>query len=230
MPETFCATFDGVDYTYRALTIEEIQFSHQIQDETELEDHFVNLATLEPEINWDKIKAGIVTQLAELIMSVSGILDLESITGYLGQTRDRISTDVISIMKAYILAAMPAYTLEELDSLTIRQMIDRVVLSEQILTLQQAIMGIESDGVKIHIVPVDQEEPKASGKSQKRRTETKEDLLRKIHKSEAKTVDQFAPGTERRHMLNDLDEDLLEKMVGQADSQDPIAAKLFGKR
>jgi predicted YcjX-like family ATPase len=172
---------------------------------------------------------------------VSGILDVETVKNYLTDSRNRLSNDVISMMKSYIIAAMPSYKDNELDGLTIKQMIEKVVLSEQILSVQQAVMGIQSDGVKVQIMSAAEyeamQEPQQE-KSKKKLNITAEEALQQIKKVEKETVNprdipMFQRDTKKTPKptikTEDLDPELLVKMMGQAEANDPIAAKLFGK-
>lgn len=226
--DIFGIELDGTEFVYRALTLNEINYVSRI-DEQDTEDYYVKNALLYPvEFDVDDMRAGDFKILAEAIMSVSGILDVETVKNYLADSRQRITNDVISVMKAYVIAAMPTYRDDELDNLTIKQMIEKVVLSEQILTLQQAIMGIESDGVKVQIISAEeQQEAQKPPPTKKQIKRTREELLQQVRGEERETVNPRMRATEG---LNSIPDDLLEKIAqgAEPDPSDPIAAKLFG--
>jgi hypothetical protein len=215
----------GTTYYYRALSLQEIKESDKLEDETEREDFIVNLCVVYPDIDFDKIKAGYINVLAEAIMSSSGILDLDTVLEYLHSAREFYSHDAVSILKAYVISAMPSYSDESLENYTIKSLINKVAMSEQILTLKQSIMGIHSDGVKVEIVPLDQVE-----KAKPENKMTKEQLLSRISKTDRETANARMLDPTLKQKLSEIDEDLLRKALGETSSNDPIAAKLHGGR
>lgn len=232
--DIFGIELGGVEYIYRALTIDEINSASQFKDDVDIEDYYVKTAVLYPEnFDVDNVSAGYIMTLAEAIMSVSGILDVETVKKYLEDTRVKITNDVVSIMKAYIIAAMPTYREDELDSLTIKGMIEKVVLSEQILTLKQAVMGVPSEGVKVQIISAEEfeevQKPKENKKLNKKKLDkTREQLLQELRSEERDTVNPRLKDLQPD--LSALPDDILEKVAKakEPDVDDPIAAKLFG--
>lgn len=229
--DIFGIELDGVEYIYRSLTLDEINKADQLLEDTDREDFYAKSAVLFPDkFDIDNMRAGDVITLAEAVMSVSGILDVETVKGYLIQARESLSSDVITVMKSYIIAAMPSYREEELNNFTMKQLIAKLVLAEQILTLQQVVMGLESDGVKVQIMTTEeykQATRPASAPKSRRMKKTREELLREMKNEELDTV--TGRYVENQRKLQDVSDDLLEKMSGKdVDPSDPVAAKLFG--
>jgi hypothetical protein len=205
-------------FVYRALTVEEI---NQIDDisggsSVEMEDLYVQTAILYPQ-NFDinTVKAGYVTQLAEEVMRVSGLIDPDFINSALQEERETVS-NLINMMKIFIISAMPTYNDEFLDTLTIRELISKTVLAEQILTLNQQIHGIATEGVKLEL---NSEEKQPSQKE----IVDKESLLRRIRKNE-KEFGSYDP--DKLNNLEEFDPELLIRASGVPLPNDPIAKKL----
>lgn len=221
--DIYTATLGDVDYYFRALTLDEIEHvQNRFVDEpssAELEDAYVELGVVYPKINIDRIKAGYVSSLAEQIMYVSGISDVEFTITTLDAERIALTEDIIGMMKVFVLTAMPSLTDEYLNSLNLKQLIKKVIQSEKILSLQQEVNGIASDGgVQFKIIAVQEEQAKPN------KAVNKEELLRRIRKDER----EMSNRTINTSVLEQLDEHLLEKAAGTIDPNDPIARKLMG--
>lgn len=222
--DVYAVNIDGREFAYRGLTMQEINDFERLADSSaDLEDLYVKSAIIYPD-NFDinKIKAGHVSSLAEAIGKISGT-NINFILNTLDAARLRAQEDIIVKIKAMILAAMPAYTEEYLSSLTMKQLLEKLVLSEEILTIHQVVNGVQStEGVRLELIPAEElEKPKRKAKPKV----DKETLLRRIASEERKTVNPTAPIPDIE-TLNELDETLLEKALGYVDSDDPIARKL----
>src|SRR5690606_20673345 len=106
----------GVDYVYRGLTVAEIKHAAQFSSETDQEDYYVRTALLCPaDVDVDRMLAGHFVKHAQAIISSSGLFDIDTVQRYLDTARLQLESDVLSVMKCYIIAAMPSYKDVELD-------------------------------------------------------------------------------------------------------------------
>lgn len=213
----------GQQYVYRALTLSEINEIDNNPDisSADVEDIYVQTAVLYPQdFDINRLKAGYVTQLAEQIMQVSGITDPDFITSSLNYDRDQMN-GMVNMMKVFIISAMPTYNDEYLDSLTMRELIFKTALAEQILTLNQQIQGIQTEGVKLEL-QFEQDQQHQQQPTQKEVID-KEVLLRRIRKQE-KESGSFDP--EAISKLDEFDPELLIRASGIPRADDPIARKL----
>lgn len=222
--EIFSVEFEGAPYYFRALTIGEIDriksYVGPNPSAIDLENIYVTVGLIYPQVDFNKIKAGYITKLAEEIMRISGVLDPMVIVEQLHRTRDGFEFELIEMMKVFILAAMPGVNEEYLNQLNLNQLIKKVIQSEKIFSLQQTAHGIQSDGVIFNIKPLNEEKPK-----QKRTNASKEELLRRIRADEKENV---GAKLDRSNLakLEEFDDTILEKAAGEIDPNDPIARKL----
>ena len=76
-------------------------------------------------------------------------------------------------MKAFVLATITSYTPEDLDNLTYTKLAQKVALSEKIMEIKQAILGIESTNVTLQLIDpeevMEQQEDKAKRYNQSRK-------------------------------------------------------------
>jgi hypothetical protein len=131
-------------YAFRALTIHEWEeiVKHAEWSSADAEDHIIDLALLWPEdFDLDSVPPGIVTTVAEEITEVSGFNNVHSVIHALNQAREDL--DYLGMAKAFIIAAMPAYTYDDLGEKTVPDLMELVAASEQILRLQALAMGAE---------------------------------------------------------------------------------------
>jgi hypothetical protein len=224
----YCATLGEQECYFRALSLQEIEDIDLItstQSSADAEDLYVKTAVLYPvDLDLDKIKPGYVTSLAEEIKGYSGISDISDIVMSLQQSREFLNFDIFNSMKAFVLSAMPQYTEEDLSQLTIQEMIHKVVMAERILSIQQSVNGIQSEGVQFTIFS-DEPEPQQKKAPQKAKV-TKEELLRRIKKDEMGMIDENKVRETDQSQLQNFDEDLLLKAAGVLKPEDPIARKL----
>lgn len=215
----------GKEYAYRALTLEELdKFNQLSESNADLEDIYVQNSIVYPlDFDMDKMKAGHISVLAEAVSQVSGI-SADFILKTLNEYRQIAEEDIVVKIKAMILAAMPVYSDEYINTLTIKQLLEKLVLSEEILTIQQVVNGIQSEnGIRLDIAPVN-EEPQTAKKPPK---VDKETLLKRIMKDERAVINPFELPPEVDYgQLEELDSDLLVKAAGYIDRDDPIAKKL----
>jgi hypothetical protein len=74
------------------------------------------------------------------------------------------ASEVRSLMKAFVLATISAYTPEDLDNLTYPKLAEKVALSEKIMEIKQAILAIESTNVSIQLIDPQEELEKQNQK------------------------------------------------------------------
>lgn len=224
--ELYFVEIAGKEYAYRALTLEELEtFAKLAESTADLEDIQVQNSVVFPlDFDLNKVKAGHISALAEAISNISG-LNADFILNTLAEYRKLAVEDILVKMKAMIIAAMPNYTDEYINTLTIKQLIQKLVLSEEILTIKQVVNGIQSEGgVRLEIAPVGDETQEPAKKPQK---VDKETLLQRIRKENQENVNPFTAQPDINYeKLNELDPDLLVKATGHIDKDDPIARKL----
>lgn len=213
----------GVEYFYRELSVNEIEWinAHEDWTDVDIEDAYVSAALIYPQSDLSNIKAGYVSQLAAAIMqdssaSTEGILHLFD---FMQSLREASETDVVMTMKAFILSAMPSYREEDLMQLTMDQLAKKVILSEKILSFNQAVNGIPSEeGVKLIFSRVDEESETSSYRMDEK---TMKKLAAKARAEDREESDYVAD-------LSQLDTAILAKMAGVPMANDPIARKLLG--
>jgi hypothetical protein len=231
--DIYVIALEDVEFYYRALTLQEIEDIDILTDtddssSAEAEDWYVKVGVLYPtEMDLDDYLPGTISALATSILQISGLTDATFIVNSLEEERDKIQTDVIDMMKAFIITAMPTYTEEGLNALTVKEMIKKVIFAEQIFNLKQTINGIESSGVTFTIKLKGEEEAKPESpraKATRRMDVNREELLRRIRADERGMVD--ATKMVDPEQLNKFDDELLVKASGVVDPEDPIARKL----
>jgi len=225
--DIFSIELGGTEFFYRALTLEEINIlGNVLEDDStsvDMEDLYVQNGIVYPSnFDIDKVKPGFVTTLAQHIMRVSGS-SAEYILETLFSLREQRDQDILFKIKAIIISAMPTHTDEYLDSLTVKQLLEKLVLSEEILTkLQEVHLGAAGAGVRLELAVKEEEKP---SKKQAKEKVDKETLLRRIKKD-----DRVGSGAQTAFQANeqikDLDEEILVKASGALKDDDPIARKL----
>jgi hypothetical protein len=153
---------------FRELTFAEFDqiTEHQNSGESsaEIEELIIKLGVIYPEnINVDAYPAGIVSALAEEILEESGFASPKKAKRILDEKRIEAS-EVRSLMKAFVLATISAYTPEDLDNLTYPKLAEKVALSEKIMEIKQAILAIESTNVSIQLIDPQEELEKQNQK------------------------------------------------------------------
>lgn len=231
-------------YIFRSLTlaeIDEISLDTSLI-EVDLEDIYVNLCTLYPfDLNLDEdMRAGDVSKLAEYIMNVSGLSDPQTIQDFIDAEREDVASNLIMTMKTCILTAMPNCLEEDLDKLTIRQLIRKTMLAEQILNFRKQIQNDVAE-IRFTIAQVTDDEdleplPSNRPSPPKKKTSqisdySKEQLLAMIRKEDQISADASTLITSKvdANAEKDLDVEILDKMLnGSEDMNDPTFRKLHG--
>lgn len=123
---------------FRALTFAEFDKLALTEDYVsivESEDSIVKNALLYPDFSeLEKLGAGVLSNLCEEIIEESAFFNVSKAMEKLEQARSH-TEDVRFTMKAFIIAAIPAYKPEELDAMTFLELANRVALAEQILRI-----------------------------------------------------------------------------------------------
>lgn len=224
----YSTTLGGIEYVFRPLTIEEYEYILEIIGESgidaDLEDYAVRFSVVDPpNVNLDKMKAGHVTALADEILRISGFVEIDYLVELL--TSHRASMEkATAMMKAIVIAAMPSYTDEDLNSLTMDKLLEKLALAEKIISVQQAASGLPSDMSVLFAFdgqPIPEQQVQVQPE-QKREPISKEKLLSKIANTERETSGKGVS----REILSQFDEETLLKMSGVPQGRDPIAERL----
>lgn len=156
----FGADYRGGDLIFRPLTASEydqVLESEAKDGTTRAEELALEFAILEPEdigSLLDGMPAGYVSSLCDSVVSNSGWGNPKYAKNKLNQLREE-SQDVRFMMKAFVLSVMTGYTEEQLDDLTFDQLAAKVVLAEQVISIQQQSIGVD---IPLLLEPVDPEE------------------------------------------------------------------------
>lgn len=179
--EVFSVEIRKVEYFFRALTYDEYRLASDPDfDAAEQEDFIVAQAILAPEVDFDRLPAGIVTVLAQQVIKFSGYGDPKTAKLVLENKRAE-AAGVQGLMKAFVLATMPSYTEEHLDGLSYAQLAAKVALAEKIIEVQQAAIPL-ADGqipqVTLTLVDPEEEAAKEAARQEKERKKIEEQLAR----------------------------------------------------
>lgn len=229
---------NGTEYLFRSLTLKEVKnveefITKKLKSSFEIENYCLENCLLYPEnVDLDDISPGAAKQIADEILTVSGVTNASFILEAMAYTRDRLAGDIILNIKAYIISAIPAYSDADLDKFTLLELIEKLVHAETILTLQARMAGMDGD-IQLNFEPTGGEaeqeapvpKPKAQPKPKKDRPlPTKQELVSRIN---SKTTDNRAV-LPREKDFEGFDPDTLERMAGVASADDPLARKLHG--
>jgi hypothetical protein len=156
---------------FRELTFAEFDkiTEYEISGESsaEIEDLIIKSAVIYPEsINLDSYPAGLVSSLAEEILQESGFASPSKAKFVLDQKREQ-AAQVRSLMKAFVLATITAYSPEDLDNLTYTKLAEKVALSEKIMEIKQAIAGVESTNITLQLIDPEEEQAKLEDKARR---------------------------------------------------------------
>jgi len=150
---------------FRELTFSEfddIALLQNLEDGSSVdsEDQIIATAVVYPEdFNINKMQAGLVSSLAQEILDASGFSNPKTAKTILQQKRDQ-STQVRSLMKAFVLATISTYKPEDLDEMTYSQLAEKVALSERIIEITQNMHGVQPNQLKLELIDPQEEEEK----------------------------------------------------------------------
>jgi len=161
----YSVSFKDKDYVFREITFAEFDDITLVQDaegSAEAEEHLVTLALLHPaegSVQFDRMSAGIVSSLASEILEYSGFGSVAFPRKKLNEFRQG-TNELRVLMKAFVLATMPSYKEEELDQLTFTNLAKKVVLSEEIIRVNQAAFGMEPNEITLDLIDPEEEAEK----------------------------------------------------------------------
>lgn len=165
--QVFSVDARGEEHVFRPLTHREFLDVRALgTDSAEAEEEIVAATLLHPAKISDRMPAGVITSMAQQIMEVSGFGSPAQMKATLEQKRAQIAGNPWSLMKALVLATIPAYTEEDLDNLTFDQLAAKVALGEQIIQIQQSSVGVEHE-VKLDIIDPEEREAQEAALRQK---------------------------------------------------------------
>jgi hypothetical protein len=152
----------GNSLIFRELTFTEYDLILYLQDLEEytyadIEDFIIEYAIVYPEnFNLEKIPAGLVTNLAQNILELSGFFSVKIAKGILEDKRLQM-TEVRNLMKAFVISTMPAYLPEDLDEMTFSQLAEKVALAEKIIELKQSTYEVQNNNLKLQLIDPEEE-------------------------------------------------------------------------
>lgn len=171
----FSAHLAGIDYIFHALTFSEYEVVERKMDAEgmpEAEEYILSCCLLYPlDVDFDKQPAGVVSTLAEEMLDISGFNNPKVAKSILDEKRERVE-EVWGLMKSFVLATMPAYREEELDTLTFADMAYKVALAESIIKVNQAVFGIENS-VTLDLVDPQEQAPRTQEEAFKHNAQKK---------------------------------------------------------
>ncbi len=147
---------------FRELTFSEFDLIAEFQkngDSTaaDIEDLIIKCAVIYPEdFDADNYPAGLVSSLAEEVLEESGFSSARKAKSIVEKKREE-ANEVRSLMKAFVLATMPAYVPSDLDNMTFSKLAEQVALSEKIIEIQQNAAGMESTNVSLQLIDPEEE-------------------------------------------------------------------------
>lgn len=153
---------------FRALTFkefDELSIAEDYTSSVESEELIVKQALLYPEFDEVlELSAGVISTLAEEIVEESCFFSVSKGREKLEAERAKMN-DIRSLMKVFIIAAMPAYKSEELDNQTFAQLANKLALAEEIIGMtfhtQRAVFSEEGEAPTLVLVDPDEEEGEA---------------------------------------------------------------------
>lgn len=152
----------GTTLLFRELTFREFDEVTQIIDtqglsSADAEDKILEITIVYPEnFNLNKIPAGAFSAIAQEILDASGFSSAKTAKRVLEEKRQS-AAEVRSLMKAFVLATINAYSPEDLDNMTFSQLADKVALAEKIIEVQQSVYGIEPTQIKLDLIDPEEE-------------------------------------------------------------------------
>lgn len=166
--EVFSITAKGQLYYFRSLRVAELEALPLGKDGVgalDVEDLVLGLGILWPTaIEFDSIPAGIASTISEEILTASGFSSPKVAKEFLEGEKAK-TDDLFILMKAYIIAAMPAYKEDDFDHLTFRELARKVALAEKVLEVHQA--SYQSESVTLDLIDPEEELEEEQKKARK---------------------------------------------------------------
>lgn len=161
----FAVNLKGQEVLFRELTFNEFdQITEYKNSEgsssTDAEDLIISSAVVYPEdFDIQKMPPGLISSLAQQIIDFSGFYSAKIAKQVLESKREHAG-QVRSLMKAFVLATINAYTPEDLDNMTFSQLAERVALSEKIIEIKQGMNGVQPTNLTLQLIDPEEEEEK----------------------------------------------------------------------
>lgn len=167
----FAFSIKGIDLLFRQLTFQEFDEISAGQESgylssADAEDKIIEKTLVFPDEKvLNKIPAGAISSIAEEVIDGSGMLSAKAAKAILDEKRDKHYSEVRTLMKAFVLATMPAYSPKDLDEMTFSQLAEKVVLAEKIIEIIQTMNGIEPSQMKLQLIDPEEEMAKERAKA-----------------------------------------------------------------
>lgn len=130
----------GKEYIFRTLTwgeFDTLSKEGKSISSAEQEDLIVKTTLLAPQEDFDSLSAGVVTSICDVVLEFSGISNPKRAKAVLDDKRTVVDS-VRYLMYAFVISAMPAYKMEDLDKLNFAQLATKLALAEKILEIHKA--------------------------------------------------------------------------------------------
>lgn len=154
---------DFGDVVFRRLSLDEFGIifnSHLHTDEKE--EKIVQSVVVWPDrFNVEDLPPAAVSMLQQKIFKVSNFASVEEANEILQEIKEEESRNIVSLVKAFIIAAIPTYKPEELGTKTFEEICRLIGLSENVFGIQARVMM--EGGASLSLVSgVSEEEPPQS--------------------------------------------------------------------
>jgi hypothetical protein len=129
-------TLEDRTFFYRMLTVREygIVSSSANLDQTDMEEVICDWCVLDPQppVWWDDYPAMTASMLAQTIVDESRFDTPDDLVAHMKDARERMDSNLLSFLIVKVCSAIPGYTPQELQHLTMTQLLDEVVYAEHI--------------------------------------------------------------------------------------------------
>lgn len=147
---------------FRELTFAEFDqiAQHQVSGDfssADVEELIIKFSVVYPEnLDINNYPPGLISSLAEEILEESGFSSARRAKSILEAKREK-SSEVRSLMKAFVLATIPSYSPEDLDNMTFSKLAENVALAEKIIEIKQNINGMQPTDVTLQLIDPEEE-------------------------------------------------------------------------
>jgi hypothetical protein len=161
--KVFTVTIGGEECIFRAITLgefKEVTANNSGRWQVaEAEDAIVELSLVSPSsLNTDRLPAGVISSLAEQILEASQFDDdIDHLNSVLEDKRAEIESFHTAMM-IFIIAAMPRYTIEDLEAKTFGELLSMLAMAEAIFRIQKDIYNPNIAEIKLNVKSEDPEE------------------------------------------------------------------------
>jgi len=158
----FSISVKNKDIFFRELTFEEydkiVEYKNsQDHSSADVEDVILAAAVVHPsDFDVNSLSPGLISSLSQQVVDVSGFYSAKIAKDILEGKRQK-ANEVRSLMKAFVLATIHAYSPSDLDKMTFSQLAENVALSEKIIEIQQSINGVELSNINLQLIDPEEE-------------------------------------------------------------------------